>query len=103
MSYEDCNDILKIHGVRLEGENLQEVYTVRLSSNDTINRSTEFTTDTLWVPTIGDRYEGELQGSSETFRFHLFAQDSIVETYDFVYRDGECDVEKLSGPSEITF
>ena len=100
---EGCDDVFKSYGVRVEGQGIQEVYTVRTATNDTINRMTEVTQDTSVFMVAGDDLEGQLGSEGEPFIFHIKAQDSLLMTYDYVFRDGECHVEKQSGPTEISF
>ena len=98
----ECDDILLMHGVWLEGQELQEFYTVRRLNNDTINRSGDQGVDSTWATTIGSLYEGQLQGN-ERFTLHINSRDSVSQTYDFVYKNGYCAVEKVSGPSTIHY
>jgi hypothetical protein len=103
ISCNDCDDIGIVHGVRIEGQNLQEFFTVRLETGDTINHFREISSDTLWALTIGGRYEEELRDGVENFRFHIRAQDTLELNYNFAYRTGDCHVEKVGGPEKIMF
>ena len=100
---EECDDVFKSYGVRVEGQNIQEVYTVRTETSDTLNRMVDVAQDTSVFMVAGDELEGQLGSSEELFVFHIKAQDSLLMTYDYVFRYGECHVENQSGTSEISF
>jgi len=98
----DCNDVGFIYTITLEGEGLQEFYTVRSLTGDTLNRRTQIHSDTAVAVTVPASLEDEIE-NLEQFVFHLFARDTVFEKYDLVYRKAECNLEQISGPSTITY
>jgi len=98
---EDCNDIYRIHTVEVRADSLQEAYTVRTQTADTLNRYTEIAGDTNRFMLVGDEFQDRLSENGEPFLFHLRTPDSLYQ-YTYLFEDGECHVEKLSGHDRIT-
>jgi len=98
---DDCNDIHRIHTVEVRADSLHEAYTVRTQTDDTLNRYTEIAGDTNRFMLVGDEFQDRLNGNGERFLFHLRTPDSLYQ-YTYLFEDGECHVEKLSGHDLIT-
>jgi len=77
-SCSDCNDVGFIYSITLEGDGLQEFYTVRSLTTDTLNRRTEVLSDTAIALTITASLENKIE-NLEQFVFHLFARDTVSE------------------------
>lgn len=98
---EDCDDVYRIHSVEVRAESLQEAYTVRTRTDDTLYRYTEIEGDTNTFIVAGDEFEDRLSQSGESFLFHLRTSDSLYQ-YTYLFEAVECHVEKLSGHDRIT-
>jgi len=98
---EDCDDVYRIHSVEVRSENIQEVYTVRTQTDDTINRYSENLADTSVFMVAGDEFQDRLTDGGETFLFHLRTPDSLYQ-FNYLFENGDCHVEKLSGHERIS-
>jgi hypothetical protein len=98
---ENCDDVFRIHTVEVRGDGMQEAYTVRTFTGDTINRTSEVASDTTIYQIAGDEFQGNLRDGGENFLFHVVTNDSLYQ-YNYVFENGDCHVEKLSGHDRIT-
>ncbi|MEM6631577.1 MAG: hypothetical protein AAF694_17990 [Bacteroidota bacterium] len=95
-----CTDEFRTIGLEIEGGELDEFYTIRKSTNDTIQ--VDFPVFETLYPVLDDSYQEELEGQVDEFEFVGFRESEELVRELFVIKADECHIEKVSGPDVIT-
>jgi|GEM_PF-813070 len=97
-----CSDEFRIVGVTVTGGELQDFYTVRSSTNDTIRYSDNQDYPMgRWYPVLDDSYQILLEGIEDDFYFVGILDGVKVINQHFIIGADRCHIYKLSGPREI--
>lgn len=96
-----CTQEFHSIGLRVLGDSLTDFYTIRLSTPDTIRRSTGIESQTHWYLVLDDSYQRQLANKQESFRFIGKQGQRVVVQQDYVIAADQCHVKKVSGISEI--
>jgi hypothetical protein len=83
----------------VNGDTLDDYYTIRVSTNDKLRSFYVFEDNKYWV--LDDSWQDELKGTKETFVFKGIINNKVVVNETFIFRGGECHVEKIYGKTEV--
>lgn len=97
-----CPENLAIMTITVNGGILDNYYTIREKTGDTIR----IRRDSGWIeqnlyPVFSDSYNSLIKGRTENFRFQGFIKDTMVVNELFVLKGGKCDFEYVSGNYEV--
>ncbi|RYE13998.1 MAG: hypothetical protein EOP45_20315 [Sphingobacteriaceae bacterium] len=96
-----CTQEFQSIGLKVLGDSLTDFYTVRLSTSDTIRRSTGVESQTHWYLVLDDSYQRQLANKQESFRFIGKQGQRVLIQQDYIIAADHCHVKKVSGISEI--
>lgn len=101
-----CTLIFNMISVEVKDTNntpvvLDDFYTVRVSTNDTIRMSST-PIDTGHYVILDDSYQQKLQNQSDDFRFYGVINSSIVVNELYTLSADCCHINKVSGSSIVT-
>ena len=99
-----CSDEFKTIGVKVIGGRLDDFYTIRMATADTI-RFTESGQYPLsnWYPILDDSYQPLLEGTREDFIFAGIKNATEVVRQQFSIGADVCHIIKYSGPVEVSY
>ncbi len=95
-----CTEEFRTIGVTITGGTLDDFYTVRISTGDTIVYSEQQIVDSSY-PILDDSFHSEIINSQETFYFNGIVNDEIVIDEDYVIEGDDCHINLISGTTEI--
>ncbi len=97
-----CSDEFRMIGLTVTGGRLNDFYTVRESTKDTI-RFTESGTYPIsrWHPVLDDSYQEILKDTEEQFYFYGFADGERVVHELFIIGADACHIYKVSGKESV--
>ena len=87
--------------ITVNGAQLDNFYTIRISNGDTIRHDQEMGLDNNVYVVLTDNYQKNIQNSVENFVFHGFIGDSLVVNEPFVIKADQCHITYVSGKTEI--
>lgn len=96
-----CTQEFRSIGIKVLGDSLTNFYTIRLSTSDTIRRSTGLESETHWYIVLDDSYLRQIANKEETFRFIGKKGLTVLVREDYLIAADQCHVAKVSGKSEI--
>lgn len=98
-----CTEEFRFIGLNVEGDSLNDFYTIRQKTSDTLrfNQSVVFP-DYTWYVILDDSFSETLKNSKETFTFFGLINDSIVIREDYLIEADECHISRENGPNKIT-
>jgi hypothetical protein len=92
-----CTTVFQSVGLKVLGEALTDFYTIRLSTSDTIRRSTGVEAQTHWYLVLDDSYQPRLANKQESFRFIGKIGQTVVVREDYIIAADQCHINKVSG------
>jgi hypothetical protein len=93
-----CTEIFKTSYITIDGADLDDFYTLRLSNKDTI-RTAHY--EKKEYPVLTDRYQDALANNKDSFHFVGLIKDSIVLIEPFVFSADDCHINYISGSKTI--
>ncbi|MFN8154844.1 MAG: hypothetical protein U0Y08_11180, partial [Bacteroidia bacterium] len=88
--------------ITVTGGLLDDFYTLRVSTGDTIRYAkNELPGDSVYI-VLGDNYQQALKNSTDTFNFRGLINDSVVVDEAFVINADECHIEYISGDTDVS-
>ena len=94
-----CTEIFAMVTIDVTGGELDEHFTIRTSTNDTIRPYHYYFDGTFTV--LDDNYLSELRNSKDDFVFVGVINNQVVVSEEFVIKADECHVVKVSGVESI--
>jgi hypothetical protein len=97
-----CTEEFRMIGVKVNGDELDNFYTLRVETGDEIS-FTEGDTYPLvnWYPILDDSYQTILEGVEEEFQFVGEIDGNEVLRENYVIGADQCHIYKVSGPQSI--
>lgn len=97
-----CTEEFRMIGLKITGVELDDFYTLRVETGDTI-RFTEGDTYPLvnWYPVLDDSYQPVLEGREEQFGFVGMIDGAQVVAETFVIGSDQCHIYKVSGAQSV--
>lgn len=89
--------------IKVNGAPLDEFFTIRLKSNDTLRLSRENIMEENVYPVLDDGFQKMLESKTEEFRFIGFKNNVMVVNEPFVIRADKCHIEYVSGRRETEY
>lgn len=89
--------------ITVKGEPLDEFFTIRLKSNDTLRLGRDNMTNENTYPVLDDSFQKLLEGKTEEFRFIGYKNNTMVVNEPFVIRADKCHIEYVSGRRETEY
>ena len=96
-----CTEEYRFVTITVNGAQLDNFYTIRISTRDTIRHEQEMGLDSNVYVVLTDSYQKNIQNSVENFVFHGFIGDSLVVNEPFVIKADQCHITYVSGKTEI--
>ena len=87
--------------IEVIGDTLDDFYTIRQNTGDTIRLSNNYTIGNSY-PILVDNYQQQIENKTETFQFYGLIHDSIVIHEPFVIKADQCHIEYVSGNLQVT-
>jgi hypothetical protein len=94
-----CTEEFKIVGVEITGETLDDHFTIRMATGDTLRHSHDIS-ETFYT-VLDDNMQSTLEGKSEMFNFIGIKNGSKVVEEEYEFEADECHIERITGPTEI--
>lgn len=94
-----CTEIFAAVTIGVTGGDLDEYYTIRTSTNDTI-RPYQYAFDDAYV-ILDDNYLSELRNDEDDFVFVGLINNQVVVSEEFIIKADDCHVVKVSGVENI--
>ena len=94
-----CTEEFKIIGVEINGGSLDDHFTIRNETGDTIRYEHDISASFYTV--LDDNMQSALEGKSEMFTFVGFKGGNKVVEEGYEFEADECHIERVSGPTEI--
>ena len=95
-----CTEEFRTVGLEVIGAELDPYFTIRKSTNDTLE--VNFEVFQSFYPVLSDAFQEELEGKVEEFVFVGFVEAKEVVRESFMIKADECHIEKVSGPDSVT-
>ncbi len=96
-----CTMEFRIVIITVNGNPLNEYYTVRESTNDTIRIDRSNVTGNNVYPVLDDSYQNIIEGRTENFIFYGKVNGVITAREPFVIKADKCHIEYVSGRQVI--
>ncbi|MCB9070987.1 MAG: hypothetical protein H6543_00695 [Prevotellaceae bacterium] len=96
-----CTEEYRFVTITINGAQLDNFYTIRTSTGDTIRHNQEIGLDSNVYVVLTDSYQQTIQNSVENFIFQGFIADSLVINEPFVIKADQCHIDYVSGKTEI--
>lgn len=96
-----CTEEFVVIGVKINGANPDDFFTVRTATMDTIRFETGFPVGN-WYPILDDTFQPILQDQREDFYFVAFHNNQMIINQPYEIGADKCHVIRFSGPTEIT-
>ena len=96
-----CTEEYRFVTITVNGAQLDNFYTIRTSTGDTIRHEQEMGLDSNVYVVLTDSYQKNIQNSVENFVFHGFIGDSLVVNEPFVIKADMCHIDYVSGKTEV--
>ncbi|MEP1095630.1 MAG: hypothetical protein ABJG78_11005 [Cyclobacteriaceae bacterium] len=97
-----CTEEFRTVGVTIIGGQLNNFYTVRKTTNDTIRHNPIIGGSIAdFYPILDDSYLPKLTKNEDTFTFHGFLDSQLLIKEDYVIKADQCHIELVSGRTEI--
>lgn len=87
--------------IQVIGDTLDDYYTIRQTSGDTIRINNINSIFENNYPVLDDNYQQHIENSTETFLFYGLINDSIVVREPFVIKADRCHIEYVSGRLQV--
>lgn len=98
-----CTMEFRTVSIIVNGDPLDEFFTIRLKTNDTLRLSSDNLIDPNTYPVLDDSFQKILEGKTEEFRFLGFKNNVMVVNEPFVIRADKCHIEYVSGKKETEY
>ena len=95
-----CTEEFRTIGITITGGVLDEYYTIRTSTGDTIKYSDQHAFDNFY-PILDDSFHSEIINSDENFDFLGLVGDQIILHEEYVIAGDDCHISLVSGKTEI--
>lgn len=95
-----CTEEFVSVAVTVAGVELDQTYTVEMSTGDTVAQATGPFLDSIYV-VLDDGYQPDLEGRTDSFRLIGLANGRVELVEDFVIGADECHIFKVSGPEQV--
>ena len=95
-----CSTISKTIAVKINGQQLDTYYTLRISDQDTIRQEGNRTEENFY-PILSDIYHINLINKKDSFHFVGLVNDSIVVLEPYIIGGDDCHIYLQSGPRII--
>ncbi len=96
-----CTEEYRFVTITVNGRQLDNFYTIRISNGDTIRHDQEMGLDSNVYVVLTDSYQKNIQNSVENFVFHGLIGDSLVINEPFVIKADMCHIDYVSGKTEV--
>ena len=96
-----CTEEYRFVTITVNGAQLDNFYTIRISNGDTIRHDQEMGLDNNVYVVLTDSYQKNIQNSVENFVFHGLIGDSLVVNEPFVIKADQCHITYVSGKTEV--
>ena len=96
-----CTEEFRFVTIRVNGEPLNDFFTIRTATEDTIRHTKEFGLNNNEYVILTDNYQKYFQNSVENFIFQGFIGDSLVVNEPFVIKADLCHIDYVSGKIEV--
>ena len=96
-----CTEEYRFVTITVNGAQLDNFYTIRISNGDTIRHDQEMGLDSNVYVVLTDSYQKNIQNSVENFVFHGLIGDSLVVNEPFVIKADQCHITYVSGKTEV--
>ncbi len=96
-----CTEEFHFVTIRVNGEPLNDFFTIRTATGDTIRHTKEFGLNNNEYVILTDNYQKYFQNSVENFIFQGFIGDSLVVNEPFVIKADLCHIDYVSGKIEV--
>lgn len=96
-----CTEEFRTITIEIKGETLDDFYTIRASTNDTINYSIDSDWYGSFYPLLDDLYKDKIKNKTEIFIFEGIIADSVVIREEYEIYSDECHVYYVSGELEL--
>jgi hypothetical protein len=98
-----CSDEFKMIGVAVIGGKLDDFYTLRTVTADTIRFTASGQYPLNWYPILDDSYQPLLEGTREDFIFVGIKNATEVVRQQYSIGADVCHIIKYSGPAEVSY
>ena len=95
-----CTEEFRTVGLEIIGGELDDFFTIRQSTMDTIQ--VDFPVLDSFYPVLDDSFQEELEGQVDEFEFVGFQEGEEVVREVFTIKADECHIEKVSGADSVT-
>ena len=95
-----CTEEFRTVGLEITGAELDNFFTIRKETNDTLEIASEPFLSIY--PVLDDNFQDELEGKEEEFIFLGFIGEEEVVRESFVIKADKCHIEKVSGPESVS-
>ena len=96
-----CTMEFRMVQIRVIGAPLEDYYTIRESTGDTLRHDSFSSGETEYYTVLDDNFQSVLKGKTETFRFVGIQNDLVVVNEPIVIRADACHIEYVSGKLEV--
>lgn len=97
-----CTEQFVTVGVALINADLTEWFTIRKSTNDTIQLEGKVEGNiSIFYPILNDSFQPLLENTQEEFDFHGYEADELVINEPYIIGADECHIDIISGRTEI--
>jgi len=96
-----CTEEFRTITVTITGGTLDDFYTIRKSTEETIRYSKEDGLTENYYPILDDSYQSKFANSQETFQFIGILNETIVVDEEYVIAADFCHINLVSGKTEI--
>lgn len=96
----NCTEEFRFINIEVVGDPLDDFYTLRKSTGDTLRLSNVFPDSKYAV--LDDRYHPQIKNRVEDFTFIGIINDSVVVSEPFVISGDDCHIDKVKGVNTVT-
>jgi len=96
-----CTEEFRMVTITVNGDQLDDFYTLRLSSGDTIRYDNGNVMDSTTYVVLDDSYQMMLENKTDSFRFEGILNDSLMVSEVFIIKADECHIEYISGKQTV--
>jgi hypothetical protein len=98
-----CTKEFRTISITVKGEPLDEYFTIRIKTNDTIRIGRENVPGENIYPVLDDNFQKLIEGKTEEFRFIGYKNHEMVVNEPFVISADKCHINYVSGKLETEY
>lgn len=97
-----CTMEFRTVNIKVNNATLQDYYTIRETTGDTIRNISGYQPDQNLYPVLTDNYQPMIVNQTENFRFVGIISDTVVVDEIFSIKADQCHIQYVSGNQEIS-